>query len=110
MSVPFRTEQLAEELFVALREHRMRKCSTDRSQFTERAKELFADAVDESGGNREVASRIPCHESNVRLMRRHPDRSPTIEAIGALDPEQIDRFAAFLRAHADEKRGMKRAG
>jgi hypothetical protein len=105
-----RTEELAEELVVALRESRMRKCSSDALPFTERAKELFADAVDESGGNREVAGRIPCNESNVRLMRRHPDRSPTIEAIGALDPDEIDRFAALLRVHADEKRGMKRAG
>lgn len=101
---------LAEALEARAHELSLRKCSSEGRPFTERAKSLFADAVDESGGNREVASRIPCNESNVRLMRRHPDRSPTIEAIGALDPDEIDRFAALLRAHAEEKRGMRRAG
>lgn len=97
----------------------LRKCSVepepDASRigcpFMRRAKKAFIEAVEmHAGENSEVSRLAGCTEGNIRLQRRHPDRSPTLQVAYSMKPEAMRRIARDLLAAADEKEGLRRAG
>lgn len=97
----------------------LRKCSSEReadpsgvtNPFMRRAKRVFIEAVGmHKGGNEEVAGLVPCNESNIRWQKRNPDRSPQLNVIYAMSPDAMEHVADDLRAAAEEKRRVRRAG
>jgi hypothetical protein len=76
-----------------------------------RAKRAFIEAVKmHTGGASEVASLVPCNESNIRWQQENPRRSPQLNVVYAMNPDAMDRVADDLRAAAAEKRMLRRAG
>lgn len=97
-----------------LRRVELRKVEASSSSarpYMERAKKIFAVAVEECGGASKVAAMVPCDESNIRLQLRHPDRSPQLSVVYSLqDPDAMELIADDIKRAAAEKRGMRRAG
>ena len=97
----------------------LRKCVAERDDHPSetidpcmaRAKKAFIEAVEmHRGQNSAVARLAKCTEGNIRLQRRHPDRSPQLNVIYAMEPDAMDHVADDIRAYASAKRRLRRAG
>jgi hypothetical protein len=69
-----------------------------------RAREVYARAVDVSGGNRQVARAEGCDESAVRRRIDNPKLYPSLaQCFAGLSPEGLAELAAQIVALAEEK-------